>query len=338
MRHAAIGSAPAPLHAGRRLGSSAPAAAVARPHRTRAGARCRWRLAPSALGGAEPSLVTLPVFPLPNVLHPTQQGVISVFEPRYLALFRAVLEEHPGGRGGRFLHVLSPAAAPPALLDNAVGGLPRIGCCAEVEAIEERPDGTLLVQYAGARRVQLLLSQQEEPFTRVAAEWYDDDPAGELDPTVDVLERETAKLLLQIERLLLLLSPGEGALPEAVRRYSPPAAVAKKTSYDALKAAGHRAAGHIDMWRRHGSVYKTQSQAPAAASDPYEAIREALGKARRQELFSFAAAQLLVMGTPERAALMLNQDTGTRLNFVIAALRPYFLELQAKASLKRGLE
>ena len=173
MRHAAIGSAPAPLHAGRRLGSSAPAAAVARPHRTRAGARCRWRLAPSALGGAEPSLVTLPVFPLPNVLHPTQQGVISgapwngaqrssprcppppaprapatrspspparlpcpVFEPRYLALFRAVLEEHPGGRGGRFLHVLSPAAAPPALLDNAVGGLPRIGCCAEVEAIE----------------------------------------------------------------------------------------------------------------------------------------------------------------------------------------------------------
>lgn len=172
------------------------------------------------------------------------------------------------------------------------------------------------------------------------------------------------------------------------------------------------------------------------SSDPYEAIREALGKARRQELFSFAAAQLLVMGTPERAALMLkcvggglgwwrlrrqagtgvasvgghmqqaavgcgnagapcraagvwagkhsgwaaqtaagcrwlccrwlgcgvgagaaavpshasdshinpspchdrSQDTGARLNFVIAALRPYFLELQAKASLKRGLE
>ena len=55
---------------------------------------------------------------------------------------------------------------------------------------------------------------------------------------------------LQIERLLLLLSPGEGALPEAVRRYSPPAAVAKKTSYDALKAAGHRAAGEEPL-REH---------------------------------------------------------------------------------------
>lgn len=63
--------------------------------------------------------------------------------------------------------------------------------------------------------------------------------------------------------------------------------------------------GHIDMWRRHGSVYKTQGRAAAAATDPYEAVREALSKHRRQELFSFAAAQLLVMGTPERAALLL---------------------------------
>lgn len=178
-------------------------------------------------------------------------------------------------------------------------------------------------------------------------------------------------------------------------------------SYDTLKAAGHRAADHIDMWRRHGSVYKTSSKPAAAAADPYEAIREALGKARRQELFSFAVAQLLVMGTPERAALLLrwarggagaagggcegrvracggvpacqrsergawlqspsiiclrrasqqpnrrrptaalaalrparprSQDTGARLNYVLAALRPYMLELQAKASLKRSLE
>lgn len=56
---------------------------------------------------------------------------------------------------------------------------------------------------------------------------------------------------------------------------------------------------------RHGSVYKTQSRPAAVAADPYDAIRETIGKARRQELFSFAAAQLLVMGTPERAALLL---------------------------------
>lgn len=61
----------------------------------------------------------------------------AVYEPRYLALFRDLLAENPArGRGGRFVHVLSPSAAPPALLENAVGGLPRIGCCAEVEQIQ----------------------------------------------------------------------------------------------------------------------------------------------------------------------------------------------------------
>ncbi|KAL4442990.1 hypothetical protein ABPG77_008481 [Micractinium sp. CCAP 211/92] len=292
---------------------------------------------PAAFGSGDPSLVTLPVFPLPNVLHPSQQGVLSVFEPQYLAMFRALLADS-GPQGGRFIHVLAPAASPPALLENAVGGLPRIGCCAEVQSIQERSNGTLAVEYTGARRVQLLLPQQSEPFATVAAEWYDDEPVAELDPTVDVLEREAAKLLLQIERLTALVAPGEGGLPEAVRRYMPSAAVQRKTSYDALKEAGHVAAGHIDMWRRHGSVYKTRGRAAAAAADPYEAVREALSKHRRQELFSFAAAQLLVMGTPERAALLLSQDTGARLNFVLAALHPYLLELQAKASLKRQLE
>ena len=33
-----------------------------------------------------------------------------------------------------------------------------------------------------------------------------------------------------------------------------------------------------------------------------------------------------------------SQDTGARLNFLLAALYPYLLELQAKASLKKGLQ
>jgi hypothetical protein len=40
--------------------------------------------------------------------------------------------------------------------------------------------------------------QQEDPFVTVAAEWYDDDEAGELDPTIDVLEQEAVKLLKQV--------------------------------------------------------------------------------------------------------------------------------------------
>jgi hypothetical protein len=153
---------------------------------------------------------------------------------------------------------------------------------------------------------------------------------------------------LQIERLSEAVDPARSALPDAVRQYAPPS-VQKQTSYDGLKAAGHRAAGHIETWRRcgcmlgepshqgshsnagrslllsfppatarmagdcrrrcccrHGSVYRTQGHESAtAAADPYQAMSEALGKGRRQELFSFAAAQLLAMGTPERSALLL---------------------------------
>jgi hypothetical protein len=207
-----------------------------------------------------------------------------------------------------------------------------------VEQIQALDDGTFVVRYSGERRVQLLMVAGEEPYTRVAAEYYDDEPVGDLDPTVDILEREAAKLLQQIETLSRRVDPSNPVLPEALMKFRPPASAVKKTSYDTLKEAGHQAAGHIEMWRRHGSVYKTSSRPAAAAADPYEAIRETIGKGRRQELFSFAAAQLLEMGTPERAALLLSQDTGARLNFVLAALRPYLLELQAKASLKRGLE
>lgn len=153
-----------------------PAAAAAAARARRRQARRGPQLARASLPTAEPSLITLPVFPLNNVLHPAQQGILkgaargpgltapaacglcgcllptqllhaptrthspppaAVFEPRYLALFRDLLAENPArGRGGRFVHVLSPASAPPALLDNAVGGLPRIGCCAEVEQIQ----------------------------------------------------------------------------------------------------------------------------------------------------------------------------------------------------------
>lgn len=379
----------------------------------------QWALGPPPRRPAHPAATSCPQWPLCLPPH-------AVFEPHYVAMFRDMLGEHPeGGQGARFVHVLSPAAAPPALLENAVGGLPRVGCYAEVQSIQvgllrrraelrrgvafpamlpawraahprrlrgmppqDRADGTLAVQYEGARRVQLLLVQRQEPYAVVAGARRDGQCAvqcsGNQCPALLVTGRLAAPRLppapsshlhlqpstmmmwrwaiwtrqwmcwsgrrpgccsrcacgeclarrrwagppaclppqpacpaqhalrvlcpalrLQIQSLAAVVDPsGAAELPEAVARFCPPQ-VQKQTSYDALKAAGHRAAGHIETWRRHGSVYKSQRQPAAAAADPYEAIREALGKARRQELFSFAAAQLLVMGTPERAALLL---------------------------------
>lgn len=47
------------------------------------------------------------------------------------------------------------------------------------------------------------------------------------------------------------------------------------------------------MWQRHGSVYGAKSARKDAAADPYQALAEAVAKERRQELFSFAAANCL---------------------------------------------
>ena len=63
-------------------------------------------------------------------------------------------------------------------------------------------------------------------------------------------------------------------------------------------------------------------------------VAEELDKGRRQELFSFAASQMLELGLPERSALLGSQDTGGRLQYVLTALRPYLRELEARASLR----
>ena len=63
------------------------------------------------------------------------------------------------------------------------------------------------MRYCGSRRVQLLMlvppqqgqqGEGQEAYTVAACEWFDDLAAAELDPTVDVLEREAAKLMQQV--------------------------------------------------------------------------------------------------------------------------------------------
>lgn len=317
-----------------------------------------------ARAGAGPSLLQLPCFEGSEVLHPTQESAIQVLEPRHLALFEALLELHPaGGTGAQFIHVLAPRVAPPALLSDApVPGLPRHACCAEVRRVERTPGGALLsVAFAGVRRVQLLAAEQGQcqgqQYPRVAVQWYDDDDeaptagvlggpgrTGEGEPgqgasRAGELERQLAGVLQRVEAMWQALAPGGDArLPAAVRRYAPPQR-RRATSYDALRASGHRAATAIDTWRRHGSVYAPAGpKHPTAAADPYQAVGEQLGgEARRRELFSFAAAQVLDMGIPERAALLQTQDTAGRLAYVLAAAAPHLQELAARLAVESAL-
>lgn len=305
-------------------------------------------------------LVVLPVFTGLSVLLPTGQGVLHAFEKRYVDMFQRLVASTPSGngQGAKFLHVLSPNAAPPAMLEGSppvLRGLPAVGCCAIVESAKVGPEGSLIVTYAGHRRMNLHYLENEEESSenlasskrfgvlKAAGEWFDD-----VDPSllgipggiagVDAAERDLAGIVKEISRLSKIVDPESSQLPEAVIRYAPPPPGQRRpTSYDALKASGHRAATAIDMWRRHGSVYESQRAPEQAYADPYIDMAEKLGRSRRQEMFSFAVAQLLQLGKPEAAALLLSRDTAGRLQFVLEAARPYLAQLSAAAALKNAL-
>ena len=331
-------------------------------------------------------LVVLPVFAGSSVLLPTYRGVLRAYEPRYIQMFTTLASQspHPNGRGAKFLHILGPNAAPPAMLTDAppsLQGLPSVGCCAVVESIryynntttgstEKEEEEYLVVEYAGHRRVILRSvvdahsvdpplpsmhtpeeehniqkqkqqpQQQQQPqlYLTAAGEWYDDDEDG--NNLTRGLERDVSGVVKEIARLSRIVDPEKSALPEAIARYAPPrpGTLYAPTSYDALKAAGHRAATAIDMWRAHGSVYSTQRSSRNAHADPYTQMAEELGRERRQEMFSYAVSQLLQMGTPEAAALLLSRDTAGRLEFVMQACRPFLQELGAAAALKNALK
>jgi hypothetical protein len=68
-----------------------------------------------------------------------------------------------------------------------------------------------------------------------------------------------------------------------------------------------------------------------------QVVRDSVGKERRQELFSFAAASVLELGLPERLALLQCQDTAARLQFVAAAVQPHLQDLVARVSVQQAL-
>lgn len=65
--------------------------------------------------------------------------------------------------------------------------------------------------------------------------------------------------------------------------------------------------------------------------------RDQLAGRQRQELFSFAAAQMLELGLPERLALLHCRDTSARLQFIAAAVQPYLADLLARVSVKQAM-
>jgi len=285
------------------------------------------------------------------VLHPAGTGELVAYEPRYLRLFgglqassaAAAAERAASGaaagsspRTGMFFgHILSAESAPPALLAEGAGGLPPVGVAARIVDLAPGGDGTLRVAYEGVRRFRVLAVQREsDGGATVAATWFDDEPpvaapsgdgesAGGGAAAVDAEERALWAALQRVARLTDALAGGGGAggLPESLVRVAPPPPV-QRTTAEYLSDVGYAAGNDISTWRRFGGGGGGGPPARPPAADPYSALLERHAKARRQELFSFAAAQTLDLGPSQRASFRRRQAAAARLAAPAIAIAP----------------
>ena len=91
------------------------------------------------------------------------------------------------------------------------------------------------------------------------------------------------------------------------------------------------------MWRQAGGDAAQSRAQRGQQADPYVALREGVGRARRQELFSFAAAAVLEPSVVTRIALLLTTDTAARLQFILEVVKPHLQHLRAQAAVKAAL-
>lgn len=279
------------------------------------------------------SLFPLPLFSSNKVLLPTDTGLITVFEPRYLQMFRDMQDKAITKADLRFGHILSASIPVDANLESP---MPKVGVAAQVKNIAQREDGTLLVEYEGTRRFKILNMWQLTPYATACASWYEDCTPPHLHESVASIEQDLHKLLLDVAKLNRTLDTG-AQLPESVGKYAPPPP-RRRTSVDYLIESGHPAGDSIAMWLRSGSPPGSKASVKKpSATDPYQSMFDELCAENRQELFSFAAASMLELGMAERSALLCSTDAGARMEWISTAVRSYRDDLAARASLKTAL-
>ncbi len=125
----------------------------------------------------------IPLFPLSTPLFPGIVLPLQVFEPRYRALVRDLLDL-PQGRERRFGVVairqgweVERVAPAEALFD--------VGCTAQLQAVRPQPDGTFGVVTVGGDRFRLLdvlvgeRGGEDPPYLRAEVEWLAEEEAAE---------------------------------------------------------------------------------------------------------------------------------------------------------------
>lgn len=153
----------------------------------------------------------LPLFPLSAVLFPGAPLPLQVFEERYRALVRDLLELEPDQR--RFGVVAIEAGSEAGM---ALPQMFPVGCEARVQRIEPLPDGRSKLLAVGRARFRLLeVDTVTKPYLIGQVRWLDE-PAGEPGLAEAIVPSVRDALLTYVDTLADLTggSVDDGSLPD----------------------------------------------------------------------------------------------------------------------------
>jgi Lon protease-like protein len=162
---------------------------------------------------ADPRSERIPLFPLGTVLYPGLVLPVHVFEERYRALVRDLVER-PGALSERSFGVVAIRVGREVGTDSM--DLHEIGCTAELRQVQAYEDGRYDLVTSGARRFRVLSLDTSLPYLQADVEWLDE-PVGD---TADVLAGSVVRAfrayrdaLLETQGLVAV--DDDDALPDA---------------------------------------------------------------------------------------------------------------------------
>jgi Lon protease-like protein len=141
----------------------------------------------------------LPLFPLGTVLFPGLVLPLHIFEERYRAMIRALLElSEPAERA---FGVVAIRRGWEVEQDSAAVSLYDVGCTAEIRDVTEHPDGTFDIVTVGRRRYAITtVVSSGTPYLRAEVSYLPEEPgpagdADQLGPRVMAAFRAYLRLL-----------------------------------------------------------------------------------------------------------------------------------------------
>lgn len=113
----------------------------------------------------------LPLFPLDIVLFPEERLPLHIFEERYKLMVRHCMGEQAKGNADREFGIV---------LANGQE-MRSIGCTARiVEVTRQYDDGRMDIIASGARRFEILFTDEEMPYLRAGVEFFNDDAGADV--------------------------------------------------------------------------------------------------------------------------------------------------------------